>query len=72
MGVYFDFYGTKAHFNPHESVSSMFGALLTAVYALFEEEHDSPHCADNAVVKNVEFTIELEWFGCYNRCIGSA
>ena len=40
MSVYFDFYGTKAHFNPHESVSSMFGALLTAVYALFEEEHD--------------------------------
>ena len=38
----------------------------------FSNDHDCPRCADNAVVKNVEFTIELEWFACYNCCIGSA
>ena len=38
----------------------------------FSNDLDCPRCADNAVVKNVELTIELEWFACYNCCIGYA
>ena len=43
------------------SVCFLPGEPQIIVYC-FSNDYDCPRCADNAVVKNVEFTIELEWF----------